>query len=453
MLERVENSLRDLLSSLQMAKLYATEHPRFKKSVDKVYASLQDVLKEKPELIIGIVQEELAFENEILFDLSNIARPVILYLKQRGIERISFYHGLEKEELEKFISFLAFSKTEIKDSAQEHLILMGIRNITVGKLKDTSSQEPAMAIKAVNILSIYDSSLEKVSNTFTEVLNNETVDTLTLRFSLNNILENLSNRYREIMEVVTLKRYNLETYIHLLNVSVLTMYFSSKIGFDKNDVLDMGVAALFHDIGKLYISRKILRKDEKLTVLEFDLVKSHTTLGAELLLRYIDNLGILPVVVSFEHHLRYDLSGYPKLPFIRMPHISSLIVSICDFYDALSQRRSYRADYPPNLIYELMMKEKGTLFEPSILEKFFKVMGVWPIGAIVSLNDGCIAIVRDENEDDILSPWVEIIYPSPKEELINLSEKKESLKIVGYLNPWKEGKDYLHLVNPDYKKS
>jgi len=445
-LEKIEHFLKDLLSSLQSARLYATEHPLFKKSVEKAYLSLQEILREREELVIGIVGTELAFEKEILFDLSKAVMPAIAYLKERGIERIVFYQGVKEDELTKFIAFLVTPKTEIKKEAQDYLNLSGIRNISVGKIKVSSSSLSEESQQLISHLSVYDSSLGQVVQSLANVLDAQALNHLDLKFTINNITENLSSHYREFLRLVTLKRYDVGTSEHILNVSILAMYFSSKVGFASDDVLDIGIAALFHDIGKQYISRKILTKAEQLKDEEFNRVKSHTVLGAELLLKYVDTLGILPVVVCFEHHLKYDLSGYPKLSFSRKPHIASLIVSVCDVYDALSQRRGYKADYTPDLVYNIMMKQRGSLFEPGLLDKFFKVMGVWPIGSIVSLSDGRVAVVNDENEDDIFSPKVKIIYPEDKKEFIDLKGRKDTLKIERYLNPWKEGKDFLRLL-------
>ncbi|MDD5237906.1 MAG: hypothetical protein PHU96_02980, partial [Candidatus Omnitrophica bacterium] len=175
-------------------------------------------------------------------------------------------------------------------------------------------------------------------------------------------------------------------------------------------------------------------------------IKRHPVLGADILLKYVASFGILPVVVSFEHHLKFDMTGYPKIPFLQKPHIASLIVSICDVYDALFQRRGYKLDYSPDMIYNVMIKEKGTTFEPLLLDKFFRLMGVWPVGSIVSLSNGSIAVVRDEHEDDIVSPKVEVIYPADRKEIIDLKERKDAIKIERFLNPWKEGKDFLHLI-------
>jgi putative nucleotidyltransferase with HDIG domain len=447
MLEKIEAAFRDLISAIQVSRLYPGWHPEFKKSIEKAYLSLKEVLKERSDFVIGIVGEEIAFEKEIFFDLSKMVKPLILYLKERGIERIEFSQGLESEELSKFITFLITPKDEIKKEPQEYLSYLGIKNIFVGKIKVSgASSLKEKAEQAVSKLSIYDDSLNKISNTIDTLLDQEQIDQLALRFTINNVMENLLGRYQDFLTFATMKRYDLRTFFHILNVSILSMYFSSKLGFAKEEVLDIGIAAIFHDIGKIYITRKILQKPARLTEDEFERMKSHVIIGAEILLKYVDSLGILPVVVCFEHHLKYDLSGYPKVSFYRKPHIASLIVCICDVYDALSQRRGYKSDYPPKAIYDLMLKERGSAFEPQLIDKFFKIVGAWPVGTIVSLSDGRIAVVREENEDDIFYPKVEVIDPADKRETIDLKTVKGQNKIEHSLNPFKEGKAYLPLI-------
>ena len=446
MLNKIEGLLRELFTCLQSAKMYGTDHILFQKALDKAYLVFQDALSSRDEIVIGIVGEELAFEKEVLFDLSKLLNPTIIYLKERNIERLSFYRGLSRDELEKFVVFISGKKEDLTVDPQAQLSLLNIRNINVGKLKTSEDNLTQQAQESIKKLSLYDDSAKNVSAALENALNSEKIDHLTLKSSINNIVESLSGKNNDILKLATLKRYSLETYTHMLNVSIIAMHFSSRLGFDKEDVLDIGIAALFHDIGKLYISRKVLNKKDKLAEQEFNQIRSHTLLGAEMMLNYVDSLGVLPVVVSFEHHLKYDLTGYPKLPYVLKPHIVSLIVSICDVYDALSQRRGYKQDYSPDIVYSIMNKDKGSAFEPGLLDRFFRIIGVWPPGAIVSLDNGMIAVVRDENESDILRPKIEIIHPRQNRESIDLL-KRQDLKIQRYLNPWKEGREFLSLVN------
>ena len=447
MLEEIEHTFKDLMAALQIAGLYPDWHPEFKKTVDKAFASLEEVLKERHDLIIGIIGEEIAFEKEILFDLSKIAGPSIHYLKDRGIERIQFLAGIDKEELSKFICLLAGPKEKTGHDVRESLSLLGIKNIIVGKIKASYPKPLSGKIEeTISYLSIYEDSLDKVTHSLESVLNNEEIDRHALKMNLSRVMENLLGRYQDFLNLGTMKRYDTGTYFHTMNVAILSMYLSSKIGLAKEDILDIGIAALFHDIGKLHISRKLIQKSTALTEKELSEIKNHVILGSEILLKYVDALGILPVVACFEHHLKYDLSGYPKLAFRQSPHMASQIVSICDVYDALSQRRGYKNDYPPDMIYNLMMKEKGTNFEPQLLEKFFRIIGVWPVGTLLLLNDGRVAVVREENEGDIFLPKVEVISPADKREKIDLKTEADKFKIERFLNPLTEGKQYLHLI-------
>jgi hypothetical protein len=153
----------------------------------------------------------------------------------------------------------------------------------------------------------------------------------------------------------------------------------------------------------------------------------------------------LPIVVSYEHHLRYDMTGYPKSPYARKPHAASFIVSICDVYDALALKRSYKQDYPPEKIHELMMLDKGKFFDPQLLDKFFQFMGVWPVGTLVSLSDGRVGLVRAANDQQIDRPSVQVLAPENAGEVVDLANQGD-VRILGSLNPHAEGGKYLPLI-------
>jgi putative nucleotidyltransferase with HDIG domain len=330
------------------------------------------------------------------------------------------------------------------------LTAAGVKGINVGKIHASAMQSSDELLKqaqaAIDYLGLYNDSLENVTSTIDHVLNNEDADLLNLRFGMANVMENLVARSQELLKLTTVKRYDMTTFVHILNVSIIAMYFASKLGFTKENVLDIGTAALFHDIGKLYISRRIIRKTDKLTEEEFDAIRSHTILGAEILLRHVNSLGTLPVVVCFEHHIKYDVSGYPKTKFPRKPHIASLLVTICDVYDALFQRRSYKASYAPTVVYDIMRKERGKAFEPALFDRFFSIFGVWPIGTLVELTDKRIGVVRDENADSIFLPKIEIVYPEDRREFVDLKARDGSLGIERHLDPATDGKPYVSLI-------
>ena len=454
MIEKTKYFLTEFISALQAAKIYTTTHPKFKDFVERVLTSLKDIFKERADVVIGIVDGELAVDQEIFFELSQKLSSLINYLQEKGVERIVFQRALQEEELAQFISYLITRGVEEVD-AQESFSRLGIKNIRIGKITavppikgeaEVEHDEEGKARRIIDYVKLYTEGVKTINQSLETVMNEEDLDYVELRYNMLNFMENLMGKYQDILNLTSIRRKDLLTFNHLLNVTILSMYISSKIGYSKDDVLDVGIAALYHDIGKLYISEKILKKKGKLDEEEFRRMKHHTILGTEILFKYLDTMGILPAVVAFEHHLRYDLKGYPRLSFVRKPHPASLIVSMCDVYDALAQRRVYKRDYPPLKIYNIMINEKGGLYEPQLLDRFFEIIGVWPRGTIVTLNDGRIAVVREVNESDIFCPTVEVISPKKKREFIDLKEKKKELKIESALNPFTEGKKYLKLI-------
>jgi hypothetical protein len=122
-----------------------------------------------------------------------------------------------------------------------------------------------------------------------------------------------------------------------------------------------------------------------------------------------------------------------------------MMIAICDVYDALALKRSYKKDYPPDKIYEVMMLDKGKNFDPLLLDKFFQFTGVWPVGTLVSLSDERIGVVRQVHEQAIFSPTVEIIAPDSRGEMVDLVKEKD-VRVKASLNPQGEGKPYLPFI-------
>jgi len=445
MKDKVKTCLIHLMNTIQAAKLYRDEHPKFQEFVEGLYAKILEILEERKELTIGIVSGELAWEDEIYFNLSKRLAPLITFLEESRIARIVFQQGLRLDELSHFIIFLAKTKNLDRVDEKEYFTLHGIQNIRAGRLRAQVKAENVDV--AAQIKTKYDSSLQGVAHSLNMVLEEEEIDYLDLRFNILGIMEDFMGRHQELLNLMSVKDRDLATFVHLLNVSLLSMSFASRLDFSKDDVLDLGIAALYHDVGKLYISLKIIQKKTRLAEREFIQMRDHPVLGARILDAYQDTLGILPIVAAFEHHMRHDRTGYPKVSYARKPHLAPMMISICDVYDALALKRSYKKDYPPEKIYELMILEKGKMFEPELLDNFFKHMGVWPVGSIVALSDGRVGVVRAIHEQDICRPLVEIISPQNGGESVNLLEHQH-LFIAETLNPHDKGRDYLSLVKP-----
>ena len=449
MLEKVKKALLDLTTAVQAKKLYSEAHPKYLEIIETAYQGIKNILKNKHEFIFGIIDEELAWESEVLFDVSRKTKSLLIYLEARDIEKIKFLSSLEKGELEKFVSFLSLPKQKDKEDIQGFLKINKIKNIQAGKIKAAADEKEVKGehlTEKEQLRRTYQNSIDLVKESVTRILKDEEIDYLDLRFNILTLIESYAGNHQELINLLDIKKKDLITFVHMLNVSIISMFFSSQIGISPDKVIDIGISALFHDIGKIAISEGILKKNDKLEKEEYNQMKDHCLWGSKILLKHKRTLGIMPAVVAFEHHIRYDKKGYPRVKYPLEPHLATKIISICDVYDALFQKRTYKKHFSSEKIYEIMTREKSHLFDPELIDRFFEVTGVWPLGTIVQLNDDRIGYVKNINKKDKFRPMLKIISPENKSRILDLSKENQKTKIAKSLDPFEEGKKYADLI-------
>jgi HD-GYP domain-containing protein (c-di-GMP phosphodiesterase class II) len=275
---------------------------------------------------------------------------------------------------------------------------------------------------------------------------------------LKQLTESLMRNQTLLLFFSSIKEHDECTFVHSVNASILAMVQAQSLHLEPEMLFQIGLAGFLHDAGKLEVSEDILRKPGVLDKDEFDEVMLHPQTGARYLVMHRE-FGELAVVVAFEHHIKFDLNGYPVLPRKRSPHFVSQIITIADVYDSLRTNRHYRKDYPPEKVYQLMQGESGKFYDPVLLQNFFRIVGVWPPGSVVQLSNGEIALVREVNPHRIDLPIVQIIYDVAGNKVTEmvildlakrlLEREQEQLKIVKsiYVNE-EEKKKYIpaHLL-------
>ncbi len=156
------------------------------------------------------------------------------------------------------------------------------------------------------------------------------------------------------------------------------------------------------------IPEEILNKEGPLTADEWQIVKSHATEGADLLKR-IQLVDQMPMVVAYEHHQRHDLQGYPAPATPQEQHLFSKVVALCDAYDAMTTRRPFRREIRPDKALAVLMQGRAKAYDPSVTKALVAMLGIYPMGAVVTLDDKTTAVVFRVNKDDLLRPRVKRI--------------------------------------------
>lgn len=206
------------------------------------------------------------------------------------------------------------------------------------------------------------------------------------------------------LDMVDLRTFDDYTYRHCINVCVLSTIIGIGLGMNKNDLIDLSVAALLHDLGKLLIDPTILNKPGRLTDEEFDLIRQHSTVSYEYIKDHYAISSTTKAAVLY-HHENEDGSGYPCQKKGNEVHIFAKIIHVADVYDALTSNRTYKKAYAVSEVVEYLLGGCDILFNREIVDVFLKSVPVFPKGTTISLSDGRTALVV-ENTDNPLRPKI-----------------------------------------------
>lgn len=222
-----------------------------------------------------------------------------------------------------------------------------------------------------------------------------------------------------------LKRRDQYTSIHSVNVCILSLTFGRFLGLEGDLLNTLGLGSLLHDVGKLRVPLEILNKPGPLTTEEFQLMMTHPVVGHGLL-RDSDDIPPAALDVVLHHHERSDGRGYPDgLRDQEIPFLTKL-VSIVDIYDAISSDRAYHDGLSPQEALSRLYDMSGHGLDRELVEAFIRCIGIYPIGSLVELTTGQVAVVVGLNEKQKLRPLVMLVreadHVTPAEpRLINLA--------------------------------
>jgi HD-GYP domain-containing protein (c-di-GMP phosphodiesterase class II) len=226
---------------------------------------------------------------------------------------------------------------------------------------------------------------------------------------VHNIVEEIIENRNIIVNMIDLKSYDNYTYYHSVNVGVLSMVLGVALGMNRTSLYKLGLGALLHDIGKVFVDKSIIDKPDSLTPEEYEKVKKHPVLGYKYLTSTSLDLPVSGLIGVLQHHERNNGSGYPEGLSGEKISKFSRIISIADVFDAMTSDRPYRPGMMPSEAMEFLMGGGGTLFDLELVSLFTKKVAAFPLGTCVLLSNGLTAIVVENYEDCCLRPKVKVI--------------------------------------------
>ncbi len=251
--------------------------------------------------------------------------------------------------------------------------------------------------------------------------------------AIQNIVDLMMQDEPIMLGLTTLRCHDQYTHNHSVNVSLLSIALANRAGYPKVELADLGLAALFHDMGKSTIPLEILNKPGEFTEDEWTMMRNHPTEGVLSLtqLRGITNLPTRMAAASFEHHMNLDYSGYPKLETPWKLSLTGRILTIADCYDAMTSSRVYRREpMSPSKVLNMMLAKSGRSFDATLIKLFVNCVGIIPIGSLVVLDSDEFAVVLRPAVDKTESerPVVKVITDAQSTPIENGPELDLTMK-------------------------
>jgi HD-GYP domain-containing protein (c-di-GMP phosphodiesterase class II) len=196
-----------------------------------------------------------------------------------------------------------------------------------------------------------------------------------------NVVDSILSNEDSMLTLTAIRDYDEYTYHHSFNVCIFSIALGNRLGLPRQALCDLGIAALFHDVGKTDVPHEILNKMQDLTEEDWNVIQEHTMSGVRVLtyLKKLDRTILRSMIVAFCHHLNMDRSGYPNTERSIRPDAFSRIVRIADIYDALTSARSYRMKpFTSSQALAIIGDKAGRELDPTLCDIFAEVIGVMP---------------------------------------------------------------------------
>jgi len=222
------------------------------------------------------------------------------------------------------------------------------------------------------------------------------------------ILNDLMSNQQIMVHLSNISAYSGSMYQHSVNVAILSTAVGMSIGYNRQQLMELGIGALLHDIGKIQLPQEMQKKETRWSAEELEIAKQHTMMGFNLL-RKQHNISLLSAHVALQHHERLDGSGYPQGLKGSQIHEYAQIVGICDVYDSLTTSRPWRKRYMPQDALEYLFGSGGHHFELRLVNAFRQHIAVFPIGSSIVLNTGESGVVCKVDPECCHRPTVRIL--------------------------------------------
>ncbi len=427
---------------LKTALIHDPNNIAVRNAIEKLISLINPMIESEKGITFDLIGEffymndiRIRYSLEYLLNFDFLIKE----FRRRELGRVMFNAPLRLEDIHVFLN--AFITSGFSDSPYEKLSevmdksqiikIDRLKKIVEDRLKKISEGEYVDARKIIK--KTYFNAVSYTKGVMTKIKTGQKVDVKKAKRIVETMVDQLLEDEHLLLCLTAIKDFDEYTYHHMVNVSILSMSLGLRLGLSRQALTELGLAALFHDIGKVEIPSEVLNKPSSFTDEEWKIIKKHPVWGVKAIfeLERFNSSAIRALIVAFEHHLNCDLSGYPTVQKYPELDLYSKIVALADQYDAMTSARVYkRIPMAPDKSLSILMEGAGTQLDPLLFKFFTNMVGIFPIGTLVMLNTKEVGLVYECNAAFADRPRVLIIIDSNGKSVrgpvVNLSEKEET---------------------------
>ncbi len=427
---------------IRISQIYDSKNVALNQFLQEALHAINTFIQREGPFAIKIVGNDIFLNEQRLrytVEGFNSFKFVLTQWKKRFIGEVHFKQPLDEEGLREFIYILMSLEEGREDNADrfnEKLRERHLSSIEVGPLEVSEREEGVYRVQDEDIREIGKKVFFETIGTFKEVVNHikgkQHADVRKLKRLVRKAVHLVMEDESILLGMATIKNYDEYTFNHSVNVAIYSLAMGRRLGFSRNVLSELGITAMLHDIGKSKIPLEILNKPAGLNDEEWGLMKKHPLMGVEIVLnlKQLGEVNPRMVIGIFDHHLKNDLSGYPRLFRKKEVSLFGRIIQIADAYDAMTTPRIYKkVPYTPEQALAIMLKGRDVHFDSILLKMFIGLVGIYPIGSLVLLDTHELGIVVKPNTDPqwLDRPQVILVERDErgrgKKELVDLTER------------------------------
>ena len=370
--QEILDFVRHLLSAVSGAVLYTMRHPQVDRLATAAHTSLSDGLIKRPDIALLEVDGELVIDGEPQA-FSLVLERFIRLLREFGIGHLRFLAGATREEVNQLIAVLARQSDIELLSSSIHIRVGKVELPDQGSEAGSLGADGAVDRRATGLEDIPELELERLNEVYEAVKRRERLRPSGIALTVSELIEAIQREGEALLILAALRQKDEYTFTHAANVCILTLAQAMALGIEGQLLNDIGMSAMLHDIGKMLVPDEILTKSGRLTEDEFAIMKQHPILGA----RYLSETSGVPriaPIVAFEHHIRFNATGYPAVPLGWGQTVASQMTAIADCFDAMRTKRPYQEPREAHIIASALVRGSGTEFNPLLVKNMLQIL-------------------------------------------------------------------------------